>query len=227
MELKTICMFKIRPSVGADTTVLSKCPHLPPHQHPSPSHLHALEILRQWEDGSFTNKEVIPNFLQLLSSLQGATRKGNEKRPYQVGTKIATAVPWSEVAAAPGLPPSGPLIVIFTPSLANPRPARPLQGQPGHHQHGLSRDPGWLAGVRGLGLTPTAWESPEDRTPAQPRGLRSVPVSQTAATSHLYTFARTTSSFHDYSTIFFCRTPFYSISVNLVTTALQRTSVYL
>ena len=105
MELKIICMFKIRPSVGADTTVLSKCPHLPPHQHPSPRHLHAMDILRQWEDCSFTNKEVITNFLQLpRPPSKGPPEMPMESRPYQVGTKIAMAVPSSQVGATPGFP---------------------------------------------------------------------------------------------------------------------------
>lgn len=69
MELKIICMFEIRPSVGADTTSLSKCPPSsisePPPLHPS--------IYMPWKfrdnrnTTAITTKEVITNFLQLLS----------------------------------------------------------------------------------------------------------------------------------------------------------------
>lgn len=90
MELKIICMFKIRPSVGADTTSLSKCPLIhrlgPPS--PPPRHLHAMKILKNGMTRAMTNKEVITNFLQLPSSA-GVTRKAIRGSDKLLGTSLA------------------------------------------------------------------------------------------------------------------------------------------
>lgn len=67
MELKIICMFKIRPSVGADTTSLSKGPLIHRFSPTSPC-TQAFTCHENSETTAITNKEVITNFLQLPSS---------------------------------------------------------------------------------------------------------------------------------------------------------------
>lgn len=112
MEPKIICMFKIRSSVGADTTFLSNR-----HGHPSPQpQVHCVittsphpGIYMPWKFSNnrmttaVTNKEVITNFLQLLSS-EGSPEMLLESQPYKVVTKLLWTSPVWAICHSEGSP---------------------------------------------------------------------------------------------------------------------------
>lgn len=88
-------MFKIRPSVGADTASFSKCPPRRPHlltptPHPHPGIYMPGKFWDNRMTAAITNKEVITNFLQPLSS-EGSPVKPLENQPYKVVTKLLWA----------------------------------------------------------------------------------------------------------------------------------------
>lgn len=181
MELKIICMFKIRPSVGADTSLLSKCPHLLSHQHPSPRHSHAVEIGGRWEDCSPTNKEALTHFLQLPSS-EGSPETPAESQPYKVGTEIATNVPGLRQPPLQGCPetlwPSG----CHHHSFSDESCASPSSTAGTSHTRPVSRLRSLSWGNRGMSH-PTACTSPEGGCFS--RSARGLHISPTSAPHHL------------------------------------------
>ena len=160
-------MFKIRPSVGADTTWLSKWPpsavSLPPPLIQAFTCHGKAETIGWLSRNPTADKEAIANFLQLLSSQRAPE---NPLESHRRRWKTAADFSGLTQLQLPGVS----TLSLSTPLLPWQTQGQPFlwrgdRGQQGHHQHSLCDNCDWWAGGDLSRASPTACKRHKARLP--------------------------------------------------------------